>query len=48
MSNKVRVQEHPNGQLTITIPRALAGALQIGKGDVMEWRIEDGRLVLVR
>jgi antitoxin component of MazEF toxin-antitoxin module len=48
MSNKVRVQEHPNGQLTITIPRALAGALQIGKGDVMEWRVEGDRLVLVR
>ena len=48
MSNRVRVQRHPNGQLTITIPQALAGALRIGKGDVMEWLLEDGKLLLVR
>ena len=48
MSNKVRVQQHPTGQLTITFPRVLAQALGIGKGDVMEWLLEDGRIVLVR
>jgi hypothetical protein len=48
MSNQVRVQQHPTGQLTVTLPRVLAQALRIGKGDVMEWLIEDGKLVLVR
>jgi antitoxin component of MazEF toxin-antitoxin module len=48
MSNIVRVQQHPTGQLTVTLPRALAVALRIRKGDEMEWLLEDGRLVLVR
>jgi antitoxin component of MazEF toxin-antitoxin module len=48
MSNRVIVQQHPSGQLTISLPRALAQALQIRKGDVMEWRLEDGRLLLMR
>ncbi|MCJ2540806.1 MAG: AbrB/MazE/SpoVT family DNA-binding domain-containing protein [Candidatus Thermoplasmatota archaeon] len=47
MSNKVRVQQHPTGQLTITFPRVLAQALGIGKGDLMEWLLEDGKLVVV-
>ena len=48
MSNKVRVQQLPQGQLIITFPRVLAGALRIKKGDVMEWVLEDGKLLLVR
>ena len=47
MSNKVRVQQLPQGQLTITFPRVLAQAMRIGKGDVMEWVLEDGRLLVV-
>jgi len=47
MSNKVRVQQHPTGQLTITLPRVLAQAMRIGKGDLMEWVLEDGRLLVV-
>ena len=47
MSNQVRVQQHPTGQLTVTLPRVLAQALRIGKGDVLEWLIEDGKLTLV-
>ena len=47
MSNQVRVQQHPTGQLTVTLPRVLAQALRIGKGDVLAWLIEDGKLVLV-
>jgi antitoxin component of MazEF toxin-antitoxin module len=31
-----------------SIPRALAQALQIRKGEVLEWRLENGRLVLLR
>jgi bifunctional DNA-binding transcriptional regulator/antitoxin component of YhaV-PrlF toxin-antitoxin module len=48
MANKVRVQQHSTGLLTVTLPRALAEALRIRKGDVLEWLIEDGRLLLVR
>jgi hypothetical protein len=48
MTNHVRVQQHPTGQLTVTLPRALAGALRIRKGDVMEWVLEDGKLTLLR
>ena len=46
MSNKVRVQQHPTGQLTITLPRVLAQAMRIRKGDLMEWVLEDGRLLV--
>ncbi len=46
MSNRVRVQQHPTGVLTVSIPRALAQALSIEKGHVLEWKIEDGELVL--
>ena len=31
----------------MTLPRVLAQALRIGKGDVLEWLIEDGKLTLV-
>jgi len=48
MSNRVRVQQLPHGLYNVTLPRALAQALRIEKGDLMEWLIEDGRLVLVR
>lgn len=40
MSNKVIVQELKNGQLVITIPRAIAGVKGWKKGTVLEF-IED-------
>ena len=46
MSNTVRIQKLPQGQFTVTIPRALAQALDIEKGDLAEWKIRDGDLVL--
>ncbi len=48
MSNRVRVQQLPHGVYSVSLPRALAQALRIGKGDVMEWVIENGDLVLKR
>jgi len=48
MSNRVRVQQHPHGLFSVSIPRALAQALRIEKGEVMEWVLEDGDLVLKR
>jgi len=46
MSNKVRVQQHTTGLLTVSIPRALAQAKGIEKGDVMEWLLSNGDLLL--
>ena len=48
MSNRVRVQQHPKGMLTVSIPRALAQALQIQKHETFEWRLKGGELVLKR
>ena len=48
MSNRVRVQQVKTGVLTISIPRALAQALRIVKGDTMEWVLEGGGLALKR
>ncbi len=48
MSNRVRVQQHPHGMFSVSIPRALFQALRISKGETMEWVIEDGKLVLNR
>ena len=48
MSNRVRVQQHPHGMYSVSIPRALAQALQIQKHETFEWRLEGGELVLKR
>ena len=48
MSNRVRVQQHPQGMLFVSIPRALAQALGIAKGATLEWILKDGELVLKR
>jgi hypothetical protein len=48
MSNRVRVQQVKTGVLTISIPRALAQALRIVKGDTLEWVLEGGGLALKR
>ena len=48
MSNKVRVQQHTTGLLTVSLPRAIAQAKGIGKGDVMEWVLANGDLILRR
>jgi AbrB family looped-hinge helix DNA binding protein len=48
MPRKVKVQQMPNDQFMVTIPKALAEALGIHKGEMVEWSVEDGRLVLNR
>ena len=48
MSNKVRIQQHPTGQFTVTIPRALAQALGITRGDEAVWVLVKGELTLKR
>ena len=42
----MRIQQQAQGQFTVTVPRALAQALDIEKGDQAEWKIRDGDLVL--
>jgi antitoxin component of MazEF toxin-antitoxin module len=48
MSNRVKVQQLPQGQFTVSIPRALAQALGITKGQEMVWVLVDGELTLKR
>jgi hypothetical protein len=44
LTNKVSIQRFPQGQFIVTIPRALALALDIE--DRAEWKLSDGDLVL--
>ena len=44
----VRLQQLPQGQFIETIPRAPAPALDIEKGDLAEWKLSNGDLVLKR
>jgi antitoxin component of MazEF toxin-antitoxin module len=46
MSNRSRVQQLPSGVYVVSIPRALVQALDINKGDLMEWKLEGGKLLL--
>jgi hypothetical protein len=46
VSNDVRIQQLPQGQFTVTIPSALAGALGITKGQPARWVLKGGDLVL--
>ena len=48
MARRVKVQQLPNDQFVVTIPKALAEALGIRKGETMQWSVEDGALVLRR
>jgi len=43
-----RVQQLPNGQYVLTIPKALAEALGLRKGEEVHWSLEGDRLVLNR
>lgn len=44
-----KITEHQNNQLRITIPRKLALAIGLKKGDEMEFRINGkGRLEMIR
>jgi bifunctional DNA-binding transcriptional regulator/antitoxin component of YhaV-PrlF toxin-antitoxin module len=46
MPRKVKIQSMPNGQFMITIPKALAEAMGIRGGEMAEWSVQGGRLVL--
>ena len=42
------MQQLPNDQFVVTIPKALAEALGIRKGETVQWSIEHGGLLLKR
>ena len=48
MPRKVKVQRMPNGQFMVTIPKALAEAMGIRGGEMVEWSVADGDLLLKR
>jgi bifunctional DNA-binding transcriptional regulator/antitoxin component of YhaV-PrlF toxin-antitoxin module len=47
MANKSVVQQQKNKQMQLTIPRAIAEAMRLKKGDEVEWIFDRGD-VLVR
>ena len=48
MARRVRIQQLPNGQFVITIPKALAEAIWFRKGEEVQWSLEKEGLVLRR
>lgn len=46
--NRSKVQVWKNGQVMVTVPRAIAEAARLRKGDDIAWYIENGRLVVER
>ena len=48
MARRVRIQQLPNGQFVITIPKALAEAIGFHKGEEVQWSLEKEGLVLRR
>ena len=45
-SNRVRVQQRKSGQFFVSIPKTLALAYGLEKGDDLEWVIKEGGLLL--
>jgi antitoxin component of MazEF toxin-antitoxin module len=48
MARRVKVQKLPNDQYVVTIPKALAEAMGLRKGETVQWSIEQGGLLLKR
>lgn len=48
MARRVRVQQLPNGQFVVTIPKALAEAIGFRKGEQVQWSVGRDGLVLRR
>lgn len=44
----VKIQQLQGGQLTVSIPGALGTALNLKKGQAMEWKMRNGKLYLER
>jgi AbrB family looped-hinge helix DNA binding protein len=48
MANESIVQVTPVGQYVVTIPRALAQAMGLKKGDKVEFILEDGKATILK
>ena len=48
VANKSTVQQLPNGQITLNIPRAIAHAMGFKKRDIVTFEIKDGKIILHR
>ena len=46
MPRRVKVQQLPTGQFVVTIPKAIADAMGIHKGETVQWSFVKGDLVL--
>lgn len=47
-ANEVKIQQTPTGQLIASIPRSLALAYGLKKGDTIVYNIVDGKIVLTK
>ena len=48
MARRVHVQQLPNGQYVLTIPKALAEAMGLRKGEEVQWSLGRDGLTLRR
>jgi antitoxin component of MazEF toxin-antitoxin module len=48
MPRRVRVQNLPNGQYVVTIPKALAETIGLRRGEEVQWSLRGDELVLRR
>jgi len=46
MANQSKVQQMKNNQFLITVPRAIAEAIRLKKGDTLEWMFVQGDVVV--
>ncbi len=46
MANQTKVTTYKTGQYVTTIPKALAQAARLKKGDTVEWLIQNGDIVM--
>ena len=48
MANESKIQQMKNNQFLVTIPRAIAEAMRLKKGDTLEWVFSQGDVVVRR
>lgn len=46
MANESKIQQMKNNQFLVTIPRAIAEAMRLKKGDSIEWIFSQGDVVV--
>jgi bifunctional DNA-binding transcriptional regulator/antitoxin component of YhaV-PrlF toxin-antitoxin module len=46
MANKSVVQQQKNQQKQVTVPRAIAEAMRLKKGDSLEWLFDRGDVIV--